>query len=321
MRKAALLYNPASGRHRKRRLDDIRAVETVLAASGIEVSVAAIRSALEAKEQAQEAIQGGCDTIFACGGDGTVNDVLQGVVGTEAALGVIPFGTANAFAHDLGWPRSPSRAARAALGAKPCRIAAGRLSYCNFTSGAGERYFTVTAGIGLDGQLFYGLNQLAKDRLGMASYYARAAYVWLTHRMRFFDVEFVVDGKPSRRARVSELLGVRITNFGGILRELAPGACLFRNDLRLVLFKTHRRSSYLLYLLACLAGRRWKVPGVELDFAEKAACRGSDNREPGNRAAEKIYVEADGELLGFLPAEISIVRDALTILVPSNRHG
>jgi YegS/Rv2252/BmrU family lipid kinase len=316
MRKAALLYNPASGRRRGRRLEDVRAAEAVFTAAGIEVSVAATRSAEDAREQTRTAIRGGCDTIFACGGDGTVNDVLQGVIGSEAALGVIPLGTANALAHDLGLPRSPTQAARAALEAKPCRIAAGRLTYCDFTARAAERYFTVTAGVGIDGHLFYGLNRVAKDRLGTASYYARAAHLWLTHRMRFFDIEFAGDGKPARREHVSQLLGVRIGNFGGILRELAPGACLLRNDLRLVLFKTDKRWSYLLYLLGCIAGQRWKVPGIELEFADRVACQGKGGGDLGGANAERVYVEADGELLGFLPAEISIVRDALTILVP-----
>src|ERR1017187_8664988 len=107
MRKAALLYNPLSGRIRGRRAADVEAVQAELRAGGVDVSTVTTRSSRDTTEQTRAAISGGCDTIFACGGDGTINDVLQGLVGSKAALGVIPLGTANALAHDLGLPLSP----------------------------------------------------------------------------------------------------------------------------------------------------------------------------------------------------------------------
>src|ERR1700720_2821135 len=93
MRKAALLYNPLSGRRQHRRLEDVEAARAVLQSAGIETFVAATRSAADATERTRQAIAEGCDTIFACGGDGTIHDVLQGLVGTHAALGTIPLGT------------------------------------------------------------------------------------------------------------------------------------------------------------------------------------------------------------------------------------
>ena len=101
MRKAALFYNPLSGRRRERRLADVAAALAVLHQAGIEATSEPTRGQAEAGEQARQAIAEGCDTIFACGGDGTAHDVLQGMVGSHAALGVIPLGTANTLAHDL----------------------------------------------------------------------------------------------------------------------------------------------------------------------------------------------------------------------------
>ena len=106
MRKAMLLYNPLSGRRQGRRVADVEAASKILRNAGVEILAAPTRSSTEAGAQAREAISGGCDTIFACGGDGTIHDVLQGMVGTEAALGIIPLGTANALAHDLQIPLS-----------------------------------------------------------------------------------------------------------------------------------------------------------------------------------------------------------------------
>ena len=111
-------------------------------------------------------------------------------------------GTANALAHDLGIPLTPAAAARAALSADARRVAAGRIIYQDFSGSTASRYFTVTAGIGLDAHLFHKLNNMAKKRLGMLAYYARATQIWLTHEMKFFEAEFVALTGESRR-RVS----------------------------------------------------------------------------------------------------------------------
>ena len=68
----------------------------------------------------------GCDAILACGGDGTVHEVLQRMVGTDAALGVVPLGTANALAANLGLGRSPAKAVRKLLTALPVRVPVGK---------------------------------------------------------------------------------------------------------------------------------------------------------------------------------------------------
>src|SRR6266568_1286001 len=116
MRKAALLYNPLSGRRRERRVKDVEAALAVLQEAGVEANAEPTLGPATAGDQAREAIAQGCDTILACGGDGTVNDVLQGMVGTDAALGVIPLGTANALAHDLRLPFSPAARCRRTSG-------------------------------------------------------------------------------------------------------------------------------------------------------------------------------------------------------------
>src|SRR5437868_8022603 len=150
MRKAALLYNPLSGRRHMRRLADVEAARAILQQAGVETMIEPTRAQSDATEQAHRAIAAGCDTIFACGGDGTAHDVLQGLVGSNAALGIIPLGTANALAHDLRLPFSPVAAARASLTAKLSRIAVGRVEYLDLSGNQGSRFFTVAAGVGAD---------------------------------------------------------------------------------------------------------------------------------------------------------------------------
>jgi len=312
MRKAALIYNPHSGRRRKQRVQDVEAAAAVLRAAGVELDISATRAASDAGAQVRMAIREGFDTIIACGGDGTVHDVLQGLAGRDAALGIIPLGTANAMAHDLRLPLSPAAAAQALLTAVPKRIAVGRIDYRDFNHLPAFRHFTVAAGVGVDAHLFYKLNRLIKDRMGMLAYYSKATHLWWTHRMRYFAAEFSSNGGETlREARLSEMLAVRINFFGGVLRELAPGASLGRNDLRLVLCRTGNRALYLAYVFRGLLGMSRSVPGIELAYADRVTCASVRDEKP-----ENIYVEADGELLGRLPITLSMVPDALTVLVP-----
>jgi YegS/Rv2252/BmrU family lipid kinase len=312
MRKAALFYNPHSGRRKKHRVKDVESAATILRAAGIEVEVAPTRAASDAAAQVRMAIREGFDTIVACGGDGTVHDVLQGLAGRDAALGIIPLGTANAMAHDLRLPISAEGAARALLTAVPKRIAVGKIEFRDFNNIPSSRYFTVAAGVGVDAHLFYKLNRMIKDRMGMTAYYTKALHLWWTHRMRYFEAEFSSNGSESlREARLSEMLAVRINFFGGVLRELAPGASLGRNDMRLVLCRTGNRALYLAYVFRGMLGMSRGVPGIVLAHADKVACRSAAGEKP-----ENIYVEADGELLGRLPITLYMVPEAMTVLVP-----
>ena len=312
MQRAALFYNPLSGRRRKYRVKDVESVAAVLRGAGVQLEVAPTRAASDAAAQVRMATREGFDTIIACGGDGTVHDVLQGLAGREAALGIIPLGTANAMAHDLRMPMDSEAAARALLAAVPKRIAVGQIQYRDFNSIPSSRFFTVAAGVGLDAHLFYKLNRLMKDRMGMMAYYSKAWHLWWTHRMRYFEAEFTSNGGGlQHEARLSEMLAVRINHFGGVLRELAPGASLKRNDLRLILCRTGSRARYLAYVFRGILGMSSGVAGIELAYADQVTCRAIASDNP-----ETIYVEADGELLGRLPITLSVVPDALTVLVP-----
>src|ERR1041385_8059280 len=148
MRKALLLYNPLSGQRSQRRLQKIETVCSILRSAGVEVSSSPTQSAADGTEQARQAVTSGYDTVFACGGDGTVHDVLQGLVGTDVALGIIPMGTANVLAHDLGLPRRPDKAAHAALSAERRRIAVGKVECRDLAGNELTRYFAVALGVG-----------------------------------------------------------------------------------------------------------------------------------------------------------------------------
>lgn len=311
MRKAALLYNPDSGSIRRRRRE-LESALAILRNAGVEAVLVPTESRKDGSKAARRAVDAGCDTLFVCGGDGTINNIAQVVANTEVALAVLPMGTANALAHDLGLPMKIPAAAEAALRAHPRRVALGHIKYLNLEGEPRSRYFIVAAGMGADGYMFYKLQSGDKQRMGMAAYYAKTANLWFTYPMPRFAVEYIATGsETSQRAEVTELLSVRIRNFGGIVHELAPGASLDRNDMRLIVARTTSRFSYLGYVARCLLRQNWLVPGVDLVHATKA----TSNYLPGTEE-KKIYVEADGELVGTLPAEMTVVPNALTLLAP-----
>jgi diacylglycerol kinase (ATP) len=314
MRKATLLFNPNSGGKSSRRQAEVEAVVALLWEANVEAQLVLTDSPGEAEQQARQAVQSGCDTVFACGGDGTIHTVLQVLANTPVALAILPMGTANALAHDLGLPMNLKDAGRAALAGVPRRVALGRIEFLDLHGQLGTRFFVVAAGAGVDAHLFYKLHTGTKQRMGMAAYYAKAWHLWFSYPMTRFAVEFDEAGSDQRhRADVTELMAVRIRNFGGVLQELAPGASLDRDDVRLVVCRTASRLAYLAYVTRGLLRRNWKVPGIELAYSGRVSCQ---YLQDSKTAGTKIYVETDGELVGTLPAEITMVPDALTLLAP-----
>jgi diacylglycerol kinase (ATP) len=311
MRRVALIYNPASGQHSSRRGAIVEKAIAALREAGVDAEKLETQAPGSAGTLAREAIARGCDTIIACGGDGTVHEVLQALVGTEIALGVIPLGTANALASDLGLRVAPLTAVRRLLTAEPTLVPVGRISYRNGRGDTHSRYFTVAAGVGADALFLSRLDAGLKRRLGYILYLIEGFNVWVTHSFPLFEAEF--DERASHRPRVvevSQLLAIRIRDFGGVLHNLAPGATLHNEELRLVAFKTRSRFQYFKFLLAVMFKRQTFNGQIEILDAVSVICR------PRNRSKARIFAEADGELLGHLPATLEIVPEAVHLLIP-----
>ncbi|HZW52050.1 MAG TPA: diacylglycerol kinase family protein, partial [Rudaea sp.] len=253
MRKALLLYNPHSGRQRARREADVELAVSEMRAAGVDAVAEPTRAAGSAGEQARAAA--GFDTIIACGGDGTVHDVLQGVAGTPLQLAVLPLGTGNALANDLGIARDVRTAVRMLLDAAAQPISIGRVTTTR--NGAPEtRSFMIGVGVGADAHMVYRLSAAFKRRFGMIAYYTESTRQWATHSFPEFEVEYRdLETGETRRGPATQVLAIRITYFGGMLRRLAPGAALQRNDLRLVIFRTRSRLRYLRYMWNVLCDR------------------------------------------------------------------
>lgn len=314
MNRVALIYNPASGQHPNGYLAAVESAVAVLQEAGVEAEMLGTQGPGTAGELARLAAARGCDTVLACGGDGTVNEVLQTLVGGKTALGVVPMGTANALAADLGLSAPPAKAVRTLLLATPVRVSVGQIFYHDRQGSEHSRYFTVAAGVGADGQFFYRLDANLKRRFGYAAYLMEALHIWSTHTFPLFDASVLAPGISTARVeQVSQLLAVRIGNFGGLVQNLVPGAALRNSNLRLVAFKTRSRLRYLRFIAAVMFRRHTYSSEIESLDAVSVQC------QVHNGSGERVLVEADGELLGYLPARIEIVPQALTLLIPASQ--
>ena len=321
MRKAALIYNPTSGRLHHLRVAKVEAAGRLLWQAGIESRLIATHGPGTAGQQAIDAITEGCDTIFACGGDGTMNDVLQGMVAAgrmsprRVPLGILPLGTGNVLAFDLGLPRDLLGAMRAQLEFVPRTISVGRVDYQRRSGERTSRYFAIVAGIGADADVIYRVKADAKKRLGLFAYALEMARMGASHKFVPFEIEYAESGTGRRRSlNVFQAAAVRVTKFGPMLRHFAPGASLDRQDFELVLFKSPARWEHLKYSLNSFAGSKLSTPTIERVHATEVHCRPLPVPEEA-----RVSVEADGEFLGSIPVRVTIEHDAVSLLMPKTR--
>jgi diacylglycerol kinase family enzyme len=315
MRNAALIYNPLSGRKHDLRLHKVEAAAAELRKAGVEATLIPTDAAGSGGAQAQAAIVAGHDAVFACGGDGTIFDVLQGMVaaGGDVPLGIVPLGTGNVLAHDIGVPNDPAAAIRTQLKFSPRRIAVGKIHFRSKRDGEERfRYFTVMAGVGADAEMIYRVTAEAKKKFGVFAYNVEMFRLAFFHPYQPLEVEYVESHSGEKRTVSSfAVAAVRITEFPGLMGKFAKGAELGRDDLRLVLTRTKNRVMHSAYFARILLGQSGPVPGIELVHAREVVCR------PMN-GSSAVYAQADGEFLGGLPVKISVVPGAFRLMMKSS---
>jgi diacylglycerol kinase family enzyme len=291
-----LLYNPAAGRIRSRPALVDEAFEALHRLAG-SITRVATEGPGTAGRQAAEAVAAGADLVLVAGGDGTVNEALQGLAGTHAALGIIPAGTANVTAMEIGLGKRNSTALPGLLRSEPVRIAVGALE----AQGAPERYFLAMAGAGLDASIVRRVAPSFKMRFGKLSYWY-AGFATLGQALPEFNA--VVGG---RRVRASFALLSRVKNYGGDL-EIARHADILQPKLALAMFEGRSSFRYLKYFSGVLANRLNGMTGVSLELLDEFTVEA----EPGGGPD----LQVDGEYAGQGAARIRIVPDSLNLLVP-----
>jgi diacylglycerol kinase family enzyme len=248
----------------------------------------------DAERAAREAASA-FDLVIAAGGDGTVNEVANGLAGTRAALGVLPLGTMNIVARELGMPLDVEGACAWISRARPSAVALGW---------RGTRAFLIVAGFGYDAFcLEYALQRArARGRKVRIRDYVSSAILG-AGGYSFPPVEAVCDGETFRCA-----FGfvAKCARYGGNLR-IARDARLEEPVLDVVLFESGRLRHRVGYFLAVLAGRQRSARGVVYRKARKVAVRALDG-------SARVPCEMDGETSDPLPAEFRATGDALLLL-------
>lgn len=312
MKKALLIYNPSSGRKSERRVHQVAEALAVIRAAGVQAESSATTHRGSAVAQTQEAVAAGFDTVIACGGDGTANEVLNGLMtsNADATLGVLPFGSGNLLATDLLLPKNAEAAARALLRYQPRALQPGLIHYQG-KNGAQQRYFLFAAGVGSDAELMYRTGNQAKQRYGYYAYFLEMLRMTFRPQFSMFKVEWKDEQGGCHTSEAAMVMGVRVARFPGLLWRVRLGAELSRNEYRLVLFETNKVRHFLNYFASVASGLNWKVKQVELASSTWFRCTPLDSQE-----ATKIHSEVDGELLGTLPVEVTIEPRTFKLLMP-----
>jgi YegS/Rv2252/BmrU family lipid kinase len=270
----------------------------ILRGAGHNLTIAPTAGPGTATEIAREHVSAGADLVLAAGGDGTINEVAEGLVHTQVPLGILPGGTANVLATELGLGSGLVGAARRLEEFRPHRISVGHVT-CR--GGAVSRHFLLMVGVGLDAHIVYNVSLPLKARTGKLSYWV-AGWGMLGRRLAQFQVEV----RGERRA-CSFALVSKVRNYAGDL-EIARDVTLFDDYFEVILFEGNSTLPYVKYLAGVMLNRLHDMKGVTISRAECLTFSGPRD--------ERIYVQVDGEFLGPLPAHVRVVPDALTMLVP-----
>lgn len=304
---ALLIYNPASGRRRKRRFQEIERAARILKDAGITVELAATTGPNTANVVARQAVEQRRGMVIVCGGDGTINEVVNGLAGSSVPMALLPAGTANILAKELRIPWDIPHAARLIPGGIVRRIALG-IAIPPIGRESPElprdgRYFFSVAGAGPDGAIVNAVNPGLKKRTGEFAY-------WTAGFRQLFEYKFPEIRIRSRggESRATIIVIGRTAHYGGPFK-ITTGASLFEDSFEMLTHSTHSRLKYLASLPALFFGKLPGVKGIEVWKSAEVICDPSGD--------DPIYAQVDGEPIGPLPVAFRVVPDAISIVTPA----
>ena len=295
LRKAILISNPKTGRYASRR----RAVEDLAASLeslGIKVDLRLTERPGDATKIATRAARNGSSDVIVAGGDGTINEAIQGLAGTKARLAIIPRGTANVLARELGLPLNDEQALKIVAQGKSRQIYLG-LAIDETTHVS--RHFCLMAGIGLDASVVRRVQPSLKKRIGKGAFWVSG----LSHLADWNPRPFTLEINGHKYTSTFAAIG-KAGKYGGDL-AITPGARLDQPEFEICIIQTKSRLRYLRLLSQAMRnGMPRNTPEVQFVNAVSA------------RAYGDSAVQVDGELIGHLPMRFEIASHSLNVIVP-----
>jgi diacylglycerol kinase (ATP) len=286
------LVNPASGNGATgRRWPSLRQRASELGLSGEIVYSGSPGELADAARNATDRL------LVVVGGDGTVNEVVNGIVGTAAEIAVLPNGTGQDFGRTYGIPASFDEAVRVALHGATRTVDLGRVEYAG-----GERYFANVGSVGMSGAVAERANQTSKALGGKVTFF----YVLTRVFLRWQNTEVTVtldDGE--RRGRMHDVIVANGVWHGGGMK-LAPDARSDDGLFDVVLIGDISKADFLTTAPKLYSGRHVSHPKVEVLRSARVVVEG-----------DGLPIEVDGEQVGTTPATFSVVPGALRVRVPT----
>jgi len=289
-----ILFNPFAGQAYNLKLSLENAAD-IWRRHNWQVELRPTKAPGDATIQASIAATQGYDVVVAAGGDGTVNEVMNGLIGTKTALAVLPIGTVNIWARELGLSMDLRRAATAFLDAKLQQIDVGK---------AGERHFLLMAGIGFDAAVTAIINPQEKKLFGVLAYVKQA--ILLAWRFQGISTHIRIDGKRVR-GRILMLVIGNSQLYGGVVK-LTANAVVNDGLLDVCVIKGSSMLVAPLRLLSIFSRRYNRDPKVVYYRAKRVQIRGK----------KSLQVQVDGDYLGYTPMNFKVVPASLWVLVPSS---
>lgn len=288
-----IIFNPTAGRARRTRL---AAALRVLRAGGAAVELAETLAPGHAARIAADAAARGAALVVAAGGDGTIAEVAGGIAGSRTNLGLLPLGTANVLAHELGVPIRPEPAARLLLSGRAVPIFPGLARYADGST----RLFVQMLGAGFDAAVVHALRPEEKRRLGKGAYVLESARQM--RRYAFPRISVALDGAIPRDA-ASVIIG-KGRFYAGRFRAL-PGASPLAPGFSVLVFRHGGVVGAMLAGAALPLHLLHRVPGASLHRASVVALEGGD-----------IPAQADGDAAGQLPLRVEDAPHPIRVMLP-----
>ena len=290
--KTLIVLNPASGKNAEEPI--LQAVSRLFPASQMDYEVYKTVKGEKAGDIVRSRLTEGFDMVVAAGGDGTVSDVMNGLVGSSVPLGIIPAGTGNLIARELNIPLEIEVAAALIAGAHKLRkIDAMKI---------GQRVFLLNISIGISASVVSGTTPQRKSRFGRLAYVMTAILKIFTYRRR--RVTVTIDGKTHTHGAVE----VTIANCGILSKMLypkGPDVSIDDGHLDIWILSAKTLQDYPRYLFQMINRR----PAKDLSHFINA------EKKVSIRSKIPLPVQADGDMVGTTPVEVEVMAGAFSVVV------
>ncbi|MBM4145596.1 MAG: diacylglycerol kinase family lipid kinase [Nitrospira sp.] len=287
-----LISNPAAKKASDRK---VAMASYYLQSKGCTVEALFTEKRGDAESLAKEAIKKSPSLVIAAGGDGTINEVINGITGTEIPLAILPLGTTNVLAKELGIPETVEASMKIAISHTPKSISLGKIVYTSYSSLI-TRYFCLMAGIGFDGESVFRISEAVKKMSGKGAYILSGLKTLTGFNPE--QLTFSINGMTY--AGYSAIIG-NAAKYGGHFR-VTPDARLTDPFLYVCLFKGKKRLDLIRYVLGIVTGRHLAFKDIEYLKAGSIEIQG------------RSRIQIDGDYLGMTPAKIGIVPNALRLI-------